>query len=148
MLGLAIIALEAGEYQRTTELCEQCMLTNPGNPRIPLLLAESYLQDGQANKSILVLSKHIASQPTSVQALEMLGTAYLNLRDYENPRTHFTGWRKRPQNWAALKRQCTMWHDSTKSHRMQLRPTKDKRRRSKLGHLLQIFLRKFMLIQR
>ncbi len=89
MLGLAIIALEAGEYQRTTELCEQCMLTNPGNPRIPLLLAESYLQDGQANKSISVLSKHIASQPTSVQPLEMLGTAYLNVRDYENAITQY-----------------------------------------------------------
>ena len=89
MLGLAIIALEAGEYQRTMELCEQCMFTNPGNPRIPLLLAESYLQDGQADKSILVLSQHIASEPASVQALEMLGTAYLNRRDYENAITQF-----------------------------------------------------------
>ncbi|HUP79894.1 MAG TPA: tetratricopeptide repeat protein [Pirellula sp.] len=89
MLGLAIIALESGDFQRTTELCEQCMLTSPGNPRIPLLLAESHLQDGQANKSILVLSKHIASQPTSVQALELLGTAYLNLRDYEKAITQF-----------------------------------------------------------
>ena len=84
MLGLAIVALEAGEYKRTMELCEQCMFTNPGNPRIPLLLAESYLQDGQADKSILVLSQHIASEPTSVQALELLGTAYLNMRDYES----------------------------------------------------------------
>lgn len=89
MLGLAIIALEAGEYQRTMELCEQCMFTNPGNPRIPLLLAESYLQDGQAGKSILVLSQHIASEPTSVQALELLGTAYLNMREYENAIAQF-----------------------------------------------------------
>lgn len=89
MLGLAMISLEAGEYQRTTELCEQCMLTNPGDPRIPLLLAESYLQDGQANKSILVLSQHIASQPTPVQALELLGAAYMNIRDYENAITQF-----------------------------------------------------------
>ena len=90
MLGLAMIALEAGEYQRTTELCEQCMVTSPGDPRIPMLLAESYLQDGQANKSVLVITKHIASQPTSVQALELLGTAYLNLRDYENAIAQFT----------------------------------------------------------
>ena len=89
MLGLAIIAFESGEFLRTIELCEQCMFTNPGSPRIPLLLAESYLQDGQANKSILVLSQHIASEPTSVQALELLGTAYLNIRDYENAITQF-----------------------------------------------------------
>lgn len=89
ILGLASIALEAGEYQRTIELCEQCMFTKPGNPRIPLLLAESYLQDGQAENSILVLCQHIASEPTSVQALELLGTAYLNNREYEKSITQF-----------------------------------------------------------
>ena len=89
MLGLAIMAFEAGEYERTTELCEQCMFANPGNPRVPLLLAESYLQTGQAEKAILVLSQHIASEPTSVQALEFLGTAYLNARDYENAIAQF-----------------------------------------------------------
>ena len=89
MLGLAIIAFEAGEYQRTMDLCEQCMFVNPGNPRIPLLLAESYLQDGKSEKAILILSQHIASEPTSVQALELLGTAYLNMRDYENALAQF-----------------------------------------------------------
>ena len=89
MLGLSIIAFEAGEYERSIELCEQCMFTNAGNPRIPLLLAENYIQDGKPEKAILVLSQHIASEPTSVQAYEVLGTAYLNLRDYQNAIVQF-----------------------------------------------------------
>ena len=89
MLGLSIIAFEAGEYERSIELCEQCMFTNAGNPRIPLLLAENYIQDGKPEKAILVLSQHIASEPTSVQAYEVLGTAYLNMRDYQNAIVQF-----------------------------------------------------------
>ncbi len=84
MFGLALISFEASEFERAIELGEQCMVLNAGNPRVPLLLGDSYLQNGQPEKAILSLSQHLASEPSSVQAIELLGTAFLNARDYEN----------------------------------------------------------------
>lgn len=89
LFGLALIAFEASEYERAIELCEQSVLLRTGNPRVPLLLAESYLQNGQADRATMVLSQHIATEPTSVQALELLGTTYLNARDFENAIAQF-----------------------------------------------------------
>jgi tetratricopeptide (TPR) repeat protein len=89
LFGLALIAFEASQFERAIELCEQSQLVSGGNPRIPLLLADSYLQDGQPDKAILVLLQHLASEPSSVQAVELLGTAYLNARDFENAVVQF-----------------------------------------------------------
>ncbi len=51
MFGLALISFEASEFERAIELGEQCMVLNAGNPRVPLLLGDSYLQNGQPEKS-------------------------------------------------------------------------------------------------
>lgn len=87
--GLSLIAFEASDYERAIELGEQCRLINLGNPRVPLLLAESYLQNDQTDKAVLVLFQHIATEPTSVQALELLGNAFLNTREYDRAVTQF-----------------------------------------------------------
>lgn len=83
LFGLANIAFQAGRYDEAIAICEGLQRTNPGNPRVPLLLADSFLNSGKAELAVLALEQHVISEPTSVQALNMLGTAHLNLRNYE-----------------------------------------------------------------
>ncbi len=83
LFGLANIAFEAGNYQEAINICEGLQRTNPGNPRVPLLLADAYLHEAKPELASLTLEQHIASEPASVKALEMLGSAYAKNQDHE-----------------------------------------------------------------
>ncbi len=83
LFGLANLAFQAGRYDEAIAICEGLQRINPGNPRVPLLLADSFMNSGKTDSAALSLEQHIISEPTSVQALNMLGTAQLNLQNYE-----------------------------------------------------------------
>lgn len=82
LFGVAMLDFEAGQYDSAIQLCEGLLRTNPGNPRVPLLLADSLSHRGDFEDATLVLEQHITTEPTSVQALEMLGRAHLSTQNY------------------------------------------------------------------
>ncbi len=82
LFGLAMIAFEENRYEESIEICETLDRIDPDNPRVPLLLADAFLHNGQAEEAALTLEQHISSEQASVQALEMLGNAHLNKQDY------------------------------------------------------------------
>ncbi len=90
LFGLANLAFQAGKYADAIALCEGLQRTNPGNPRVPLLLADAFLNSGKADLALLALEQHIMTEPTSVQALQMLGTAHLNCQNYSQAIEWFT----------------------------------------------------------
>ncbi len=83
LYGVALIAFEDGRFDDAIELCLQLRTLSPNNPKVPLLLADAYLNNGQPEEAILVLQQHIAQDQASVQALELLGTAHLNANEPE-----------------------------------------------------------------
>ncbi|GAB5404391.1 MAG: hypothetical protein Aurels2KO_26220 [Aureliella sp.] len=82
LFGLAMIAFEENRYEESIEVCEVLDRIDSDNPRVPLLLADAFLHNGQADEAALTLEQHISTEQASVQALEMLGNAYLNKQDY------------------------------------------------------------------
>ncbi|RMF39874.1 MAG: tetratricopeptide repeat protein [Planctomycetota bacterium] len=83
LYGVALVAFEDGRFDDAIELCLQLRTLSPGNPKVPLLLADAYLNNGQPEQAILVLQQHIAQERASVQALELLGRAHLNADEPE-----------------------------------------------------------------
>lgn len=83
LFGLAMLAFEESEFEKSIAICETLQRTSPGNPKVPLLLADALLGNNQPELAVLALEQHIQAEQTSVQALEMLGTACLATRDYE-----------------------------------------------------------------
>ena len=83
LLGLTLLAFERGDYERAIAIGEELERLDSGNPRVPLILADSLLHNGQAEKAVLVLEQHIAEDQTSVQAWELLASAHLNLRQFD-----------------------------------------------------------------
>lgn len=78
IFGLALLAFELGEYEETVELGELLGTFELHNPRTPLLLADAYRNLNRNEQAILVLEQHVASEQSSVQAWEMLGSAHLS----------------------------------------------------------------------
>lgn len=89
LFGLALLAFEENEYGKAIAICEDVMRMAPGNPRVPLLLADAFLHDGKADKAALILEQHIASDQSSVQALEMLGNAHLGAQRFQRAAESF-----------------------------------------------------------
>ncbi|MEM7476430.1 MAG: tetratricopeptide repeat protein [Planctomycetota bacterium] len=83
LFGLANIAFEAGDYDKSAALCESIQAMDSHNPRVPLLLADTYLNQNKPQLAALTLEQHIASEQTSVKALEMLGSAHVRLQNYD-----------------------------------------------------------------
>ncbi|MCR9296435.1 MAG: tetratricopeptide repeat protein [bacterium] len=77
LFGLANLAFQEGEYAQAIGLCQEVQRLKNVNPRVPLLLADSFLHAGDPENAALTLEQHIASEPSSRQAWEMLGNAYL-----------------------------------------------------------------------
>lgn len=83
IFGLANLAFEAGRYDEAAALCESLGAEEGRNPRVPLLLADTYLNQNKPDLAALTLEQHIASERASVQALEMLGSAKMRLKKYD-----------------------------------------------------------------
>lgn len=83
LFGLANIAFEDTRYQDAIGICETVDRLAPDNPKVPLLLADALLHDGQAEEAALVLEQHLTTEQGSVQALEMLGNAHLQAKSFE-----------------------------------------------------------------
>ncbi len=77
LFGLANLAFQDGDYAQSIGLCQEVARLETPNPRVPLLLADSYLHAADPANAALTLEQHIASEPASRQAWEMLGNAYL-----------------------------------------------------------------------
>lgn len=82
MYGLALLAFEEGHYEEAIGLCDQISSFSSGNPRVPLLQADAFLHDGQPLNAALTLEQHLAQETASVQALEMLGNAYIDTENF------------------------------------------------------------------
>lgn len=83
LFGIAMLAFESGEYDEAAAISESLLRSSPGNPRVPLLLADAYLHAGKPQPAVFALEQHISTEATSVQALEMLGNAHLNAGNKE-----------------------------------------------------------------
>ncbi len=81
--GIAMLAFERGDYQTTISVGERLVRTKHDNRRLPLLLADAYIHQGEFDKAILTLEQHVTSESSSVQALEMLGRAHLSNRNHD-----------------------------------------------------------------
>lgn len=77
LFGIAQLAFERGQYETTIGICDELALLFPANPRIPFLLADTFLHAAQPKKAILTLQQHLSSEQASVQSVELLGNAFL-----------------------------------------------------------------------
>jgi tetratricopeptide (TPR) repeat protein len=83
LFGLAQLAFERGQYDTTIGICDELALLFPANPRIPFLLADTFLHASQPKKAILTLQQHLSSEQASVQSVELLGNAFLQDKQTE-----------------------------------------------------------------
>ena len=82
LFGLGLLAFEEDRYADAIALYEDVARLAPGDARVPLTLAESFLHNGQEKHAALTLEQHIVTEQSSVQALELLGKAHLQSRKY------------------------------------------------------------------
>lgn len=83
LYALGAIAIKAEEYERAIELLGRLRQLNSSDVRVPVLLAEALLKSGRVEDARVLLEQHVRTQPTSAEAMAMLGQVYLQLRDYE-----------------------------------------------------------------
>ena len=83
LFGLGMLAYEADDYSRALGYFEDVSVASPGDPRVPLAIADSLLRLGKIRQCMLVLEQQIASEQTSVEAWVKLGQANLQNKKYE-----------------------------------------------------------------
>ena len=83
LFGLGMLAFDENRFADASALYEDVAKLSPGDPRVPLTLADSFLNNGQEKQARLVLEQHIVAEQASVQAWEMLGKTHLQSRNYQ-----------------------------------------------------------------
>ena len=83
--GLAEVYIEEnGEgSSKARKLLEQCVKEYPGYPNALMLLAEIYLENGDAGKAISLLRKLIETVPSFNDAKRLLGEVYIETGNYK-----------------------------------------------------------------
>lgn len=89
LYGMALSAFESDKYEDALAYFQDVAVISPGDPRTPVMIAESLVYLGRAQDAILYLQQHLSSEQTSVQAWLLLGQAYLEVKDYEQAITAF-----------------------------------------------------------
>lgn len=89
-IGLGMSQLGAGHLVEGAAQLQAVFSKNPGQSRAGLLLASTYLRQGEPAKAAEVARKLVANDPRNLTALNLLGTALAASRDPGGARAAFT----------------------------------------------------------
>lgn len=85
-VALGIIAKDSGDFSHAVEMFEKVVALVPTDHHTPPLLAEALMALGRVEEGIVVLDRHVHTQPVSAQAVVNLGLGYLELKQYDKAR--------------------------------------------------------------
>jgi len=82
-LGMAGIAMKAGEYEKVAGLCRKAIEIAPRLPGVHHRLAEALLELAKPKEAIAEAEQEVAIRPDDGGAYYLLGQAWFHLKEYE-----------------------------------------------------------------
>jgi len=82
-LGLGVVALKKGEYQKAAELSRKAQEINPNLPGVYRRCAEALLELGKVDEALAALEKEIKLSPAICANYILLGRTYFQQKEYE-----------------------------------------------------------------
>jgi tetratricopeptide (TPR) repeat protein len=108
--GLGYISYLEGDNVKAAERFRAALSINPGDQRIPLLLAETLTRQGKPEEAVPLLVEHLKGNQASMAALLALGRVYADLGEHEKARAVFErAMQVDPKNREALFGLGTAW---------------------------------------
>ncbi|MEX2173004.1 MAG: tetratricopeptide repeat protein [Pirellulaceae bacterium] len=87
--GLGLLALDSDRHEEAAERFEEVARLGGEDPRVPVLLAKSWLLAGRTEAAILILEQHVTTEQTSAEAWELTGQAYLQAQQFDRAAQSF-----------------------------------------------------------
>ena len=86
---MAEIFLDAGDFEKTVELCRKSLQIDQRQPHVNGRLGKALMELGRPEEAIVALKAELRNNPRSFKADNMLGQAYLALNQYEEAIRHY-----------------------------------------------------------
>ncbi len=87
--GLGMVADEAGDFGTAARMYRKVIELAPEESRGPDMLARTLVNDGKVEEAVTMLATYFKTHAPTVDGLEQLGSAYLQLKQYDKAKTVF-----------------------------------------------------------